>query len=56
MEKPLDLNKATPEELLDLFKEDELTKKRDKDKRLEALNSHPQNKKFHIDMDKVEKA
>lgn len=56
MEKPLDLNTATPEELLPFFREDSLTKTWDKEKRLYNLEWHPQSIKFHIDMDKVEKA
>lgn len=55
MEKPLDLNTATPEELLPFFKEDVLTKTWDKEKRLDNLRWHPQFVKFHVDLDKVEK-
>jgi hypothetical protein len=53
---PLNLNTATPEQLLPFFKEEGLTKNRNKEKRLSNLEWHPQFIKFHIDMDKVEKA
>jgi hypothetical protein len=53
---PLNLNTATPEQLLPFFKEDVLTKNRDKEKRLSHLEWHPQFIKFHIDMNKVEGA
>ena len=56
MENPLDLNTATPEELLPFFKENDLRKSRDRQKRLEHLEWHPQSIKFYIDMDKVEKS
>lgn len=53
---PLNLNTATPEQLLPFFREDVLTKTRDEEKRLDNLRGHPQFVKFHVDMDKVEKA
>ena len=53
---PLNLNTATPEQLLPFFREDVLTKTWDEEKRLDNLKGHPQFVKFHVDMDKVEKA
>ncbi len=53
---PLNLNTATPEQLLPFFREDVLTKTWDEEKRLDNLRGHPQFVKFHVDMDKVEKA
>jgi hypothetical protein len=50
------LNTATPEQLLPFFREDALTKTWDEEKRLDNLKGHPQFVKFHVDMDKVEKA
>ena len=56
IEKPLDLNTASAEELLPFFREDVLTKTWSKEKRLASLEWHPQYLKYHIDMDKVESA